>query len=309
MIQNKTDIEKINAFSKKELKEDEVYTFTLTLCDNDIDRDFESFSPAALEQLKTLFVGKTGIFDHSMKSSDQKARIFDTYIETPQGEKTKSGEQLYRLKARAYMLKNEENKTLIDEIEGGIKKEVSVSCSMGSSVCSVCGKDRKKERCSHIGGKSYNGKLCYTVLDNALDAYEFSFVAVPAQRSAGVTKSFKAKEDEILENIIEKVHSGCEIAGLSSAQVKQLGAYIDSLEEDAELGKQYKKELSQQVLRLFAMKLPEIDSKLFGSVVSVMTVNELLGFKEGLEKSDKTAEVQLASAADKAARDYSQFRI
>ena len=36
--------------------------------------------------------------------------------------------------------------------------------------------------------KEYNGKTCYAILDEVTDAYEVSFVAVPAQRGAGVTK-------------------------------------------------------------------------------------------------------------------------
>ena len=41
--------------------------------------------------------------------------------------------------AWAYMLRTEKNADLIAEIEGGIKKEVSVGCSVGRRVCSVCG--------------------------------------------------------------------------------------------------------------------------------------------------------------------------
>lgn len=309
MINTAGDIEKINAFSRKELSEDEVYTFNLTLCDNDVDRDYECFSKEALYGLKDMFKGKTGIFDHSMKSADQKARIFETYVEKAEGEKTKYGGQLYRLKARAYMLNSDENRLLIDEIEGGIKKEVSVSCSMGSAVCSICGKNRKSEPCNHVSGRYYAGKLCYTVLSDAKDAYEFSFVAVPAQRGAGVTKAFDTKEEKPLMDIIEKIHLEKEGTELTSAQVKQLGAYIDSLEEEAKLGKKYKEELCGEVVKLLALRLPEIDSKLFASVASVMTVSELTGFKEGLEKADKTAEIQLAPQENKGKRDYSQFRI
>ena len=105
-----------------------------------------------------MFVGKTGIFDHSMKSADQKARIFETYVEKEAGKKTVDGEDLYVLKARVYMLKNDDNKSLIDDIEAGIKKEVSVSCSMGESVCSVCGKDKRRGGCNHIGGRRYGGR-------------------------------------------------------------------------------------------------------------------------------------------------------
>ncbi len=304
------DLEKINRFSRKELTADELYVFTLTLCDNDIDRDFEKFSLSALNELKELFTGKTGIFDHSMKSADQKARIFETTVEKVQGEVTRTGEQLYRLKAKAYMLKNDENRALIEEIDAGIKKEVSVSCSMGSSVCSICGKNRRAERCGHISGKSYGGKLCFSTLENALDAYEFSFVAVPAQRKAGVTKAFKISEESDMNEIIKTIKSCEGSVELSKSQADSLASYIDNLEEEAQLGEEYKKELSSQVIKLFALHFPQMDSKLFSSVVSVMTVKELLGFKKGFEKTGEAAEPQLAPNGEKPnKKDYSQFKI
>ena len=47
----KTTLEKINRFTRRELGEDEVYTFSVILCDNDIDRDLERFSDEALVTL------------------------------------------------------------------------------------------------------------------------------------------------------------------------------------------------------------------------------------------------------------------
>ena len=50
----------INQFTKRALKEDEVYTFAVRLCDNEVDRDGERFPRATLEELAELFVGKSG---------------------------------------------------------------------------------------------------------------------------------------------------------------------------------------------------------------------------------------------------------
>ena len=69
-------LKRLNEFTRREMSEDEVYIFDVILCDNDIDRDGERFSQNALESLKKLFVGKTGIFDHNPKSGGQTARIF-----------------------------------------------------------------------------------------------------------------------------------------------------------------------------------------------------------------------------------------
>ena len=45
----------INQFTKRALKEDEVYTFAVRLCDNEVDRDGERFPRATLEELAELF--------------------------------------------------------------------------------------------------------------------------------------------------------------------------------------------------------------------------------------------------------------
>ena len=189
-------LEKINKFTRREFSEEELYVFSVILCDNEVDRDKERFSDNALNTLKSLFVGKTGIFDHDPSTSNQTARIFDTELITDDSRTTQNGEPYKYLKASAYMVRTEENKNLIAEIDGGIKKEVSISCSAGKKTCSICGRDRTSEGCSHIRGKSYNGKMCHTVLDDISDAYEWSFVAVPAQVNAGVTKKYTEDAEE-----------------------------------------------------------------------------------------------------------------
>lgn len=188
-------LEKINKFTRREFSEKELYVFDLILCDNEIDRDCERFSDGALEKMSSLFIGKTGIFDHDAAASNQNARIFDTELVTDDSRKTKNGEPYRYLKASAYMVRTDENKNLISEIDGGIKKEVSISCSSAKRICSVCGRDRAREGCEHVKGKLYGGRLCHIILDGVSDAYEWSFVAVPAQVNAGVTKKFTDERD------------------------------------------------------------------------------------------------------------------
>ena len=55
---------------------------------------------------------------------------------------------------------------------------------MERCVCSICGEDINT--CAHKKGEVYGGKVCCAELVNAQDAYEWSFVAVPAQPRAGV---------------------------------------------------------------------------------------------------------------------------
>ncbi len=97
------------------------------------------------------------------------------------------------------------NEDLIKEIQSGIKKEVSVGCSVSRSVCSICGSDSNTDSCHHKKGRKYKGKLCYRELCDPYDAYEWSFVAVPAQRNAGVTKSFNYIKENDMKEIIKSL--------------------------------------------------------------------------------------------------------
>ena len=112
-------------------------------------------------------------------------------------------------------------------------------CLWNQIVCSIGGKDMKTHSCQHIKGRKYKGKLCYGILENPTDAYEWSFVAVPAQRNAGVTKAFSITESENIstQDIIKSVSQGFAV---SQAESQALSRYISELEEAASEIQSYK---------------------------------------------------------------------
>lgn len=242
-------MEKINRFTRRTLSKEEVYAFPVILCDNEIDRDGERFSVSALKDLAKLFIGKTGIFDHNPKGENQTSRIFDTEVKTFPEKITQAGEPYTCIEARAYILRSDKNRDLIDEIDGGIKKEVSVSCSVKEEICSICKQDRRKKMCPHIKGKTYGGKVCHIILNNPTDAYEFSFVAVPAQKNAGVIKCHK--ENSLKNEVAKLLHSYDTV--LSGEAIEKI---VNSLSESEQ--KALKTELSDKLSRRITSQL--IDS-------------------------------------------------
>jgi hypothetical protein len=199
------DIGLINQYSVKTLSPEDVFCFSVILCDNEVDRDNERFVIASLERMAPLFTGKPVLMDHRWSAEKQTARLYRCDLVDLEG-KTALGEQKKGIRGSAYMLRNKVTEPIIEEIEGGILKEVSVGCSMGACKCSICGESFQyywqtgKEICknNHIKGvKSEDGKLCVGDLVDPKDAYELSFVAVPAQPNAGVTKS----EDDLADAI------------------------------------------------------------------------------------------------------------
>lgn len=284
-----SDLALINSYTRRELKKDEVYVFSVVLCDNEIDRDYERFSKESLHKLADLYIGKTGIFDHEAKSENQTARIFSCEVRQIDGKLNSLGEQYLQLVARAYMPRSSKNEDFILNIDSGIVKEVSVSCSVENVTCSICGADMKLAPCRHIKGKKYgdNPIVCHSILDNPIDAYEWSFVAIPAQKDAGVIKGFKSNKVEgadSMHNILKKISLG-ESVNITKNQAIELNNYISDLEQKANDGIIYKNDLQKEVTRLCCIAQPEIETKIINDVAKKMTIEELKAFKKSFEAS------------------------
>lgn len=299
-VLEQTELDLINQYTRRKLSRDEVYIFSVVLCDNEIDREFEKFTKDALEKLAELFVGKTGIMNHDAKSENQLARIFACEVEMLPGKLNSVGEQYYRLVAKAYMPRCEKNNDFILELDSGIKKEVSVGCAVKNMTCSVCGCDVKKNPCDHRKGTLYGDALCYVTLSEPLDAYEWSFVAVPAQKNAGVIKMFHSASKggaNSMSNIMKSLKNG-EAVSISAQQAQELSRLISELERLASEGKEYYNDLKREVMRLCALTQPEINPEVMDSVTSKMDISELKAFKKAFEmKSEEIlpAKPQLAS--------------
>lgn len=229
--------EKIEKYGLTEMDEAKLFTFTVVLCDNEVDRDNERFSIEALYELSKLFLGKSGIFDHEAKASAQSARIYDTFVEKEETRTTSVGEPYHALKAKAYMVRHKENETLIEEISAGIKKEVSVGCQMGKKICSICGSNLSKEPCEHTKEDG-----AHIILENALDAYEWSFVVVPAQKEAGVTKKYVWKENDEIEK--------------NSVRLE-----MEQLQKEAAFGREYRENLLRELMVTALKNHPEVSGE------------------------------------------------
>lgn len=227
------EMELINQFTRKELSAEEVYTFPVVMCDNNVDRDYESFTVDALKELAPMFLGKTVIFDHARSAGNQTGRIYKTEV-VKTAEKTSENEDLYQLTAKVYILKNDSTKDIIDSIDGGILKEVSVSCRATGASCSICGNDYYSGKCEHYAGATYDKKLCTVHLYNPVDAYELSFVAVPAQPGVGVMKWYSGGEKKPLENKKQKGTTNMGYEEASKALAK-LGVDLGAISKDKQL--------------------------------------------------------------------------
>ncbi len=260
------ELEQINLLTKTPLTAEEVYLFSVRLCDNQVDRDGECFTKEALEQLAPLFVGKSGIFDHQWSAKHQTARLYRCEVLPEPGVVAESGEGYCSLKGYAYMLRSEQNAALIADIEAGIKKEVSVSCAVARRVCSICGNDMEDRlHCVHVKGQTYDGVRCVVRLCDPTDAYEWSFVAVPAQKEAGVLKALSLGHfDE----------------AAAQALPQGWGETIKTLQEQAACGRRYLKNLQDEVLRLGLLCRQDMSRDTLLAILQKLDEGELLAMKK-----------------------------
>ena len=136
---------------------------------------------------------------------------------------------------------------------------------MGRIICSVCGSEYGT--CGHLKGEAYDGQVCCAILQEPVDAYEFSFVAVPAQRDAGVLKALGGGK-----------HCLKELAEEFGAQ-----AEYRALLKQAELGKKYQKELEDNVVRLgLALELG-VAEPVLRNLAKTAAAEDLLALKDALE--------------------------
>ena len=249
-------LEAINALAKAELTAEQVYVFSLRLCDDQVDRDHERFDTEALAGLAKLFIGKTGILDHQWSAGNQVARIFETEVVRE--------DRVSYIKAWAYIRRGGRAEELIADIEAGSLKEVSVGCAMGMAVGSVCGSEYGS--CGHRKGEHYDGQLCCAILREPMDAYEFSFVAVPAQRDAGVLKALG--RGKTLKELADEFG----VQGEYRAMFK-----------DARLGRQYAKALQDDVVRLCLSLELGVAEPVLRSVFGNAAGEDLVAVKAALE--------------------------
>ena len=141
-----------------------------------------------------------------------------------------------------------------------------MGCAMGRAVCSICGSEYGS--CGHVKGEHYDGQLCVAILKEPMDAYEFSFVAVPAQPNAGVLKAL-GTGNRTLKELAE-----------------QFGAQSEyrALFKEAQLGREYKKQMAMDVVRLCLSLDLGVEEPTLRAITEKAGAEELMKLKEALEK-------------------------
>lgn len=145
---------------RENISEEDVFAFTIRVCDNAIDKDAERLSVSALYQIAEMLYGKTGIIsDKSIYDKDVVARIYQANVCCDYNKKTIIGEDYQYVEAKAFIIYNDNTKTICKMIQSEQIQEVSIGCAVATH----------KKRVSPDYGE-------YTELRDVTEVYEWAFV-------------------------------------------------------------------------------------------------------------------------------------
>ena len=261
------DLELINKHTIKPLTSDEVYTFKVQICDNDVDRVGDKMTDNFLEQVADNITGVTGLKDHDWSVENQLARLYDAEVVTDDSKLTVLGEPRKYVLGKAYTLSK--YKDYIDSINAGLLKETSISFESEGDVCSICGEPMIKDDCDighckngHIAGHSYDSILCYNKINKLKDILEWSLVAVPCQRNAGIkNKSISIGGNNIMKKAEYLIRQFMSSKAYKEADDDDKATLNEATEsEDVELSEEDIKALVDENSKLKA-KVKELESK------------------------------------------------
>lgn len=129
--------------------------------------------------------------------------------------------------------------------------------------------------------------LCHTILSDITDAYEWSFVAVPAQRNAGVTKQYGGSADHDRITVLQK-------------QLQSQQAQLSAAEED----------IRKELVTLCYLSGQPLQKSLL-QAAERMTFPELLDLRQQLRnevRSTGNSQLQPAEEKQKLLPAYSSFK-
>lgn len=257
------DLTLINQHALAPVSAEDVTIVPIRLANTRLDRAYERFTKACLQRLADTIPGKSLMVAHDY-SQVPVGRVFEAEVRP---DKEHGGHYLF---TRAFM---SNANPLTADVRLGVVKDASVGFMPSERICDICGKDydwyyksagqrtqADDEPCSHIAGRTYDGRLCTLTYGGDLEqmeALEESLVWLGCQQNAGTSPKSaldavtKAEHFDALapaggkENAMEK-----ELAA-ALARVKELEAQVKQLEPLADDGTKYRAWQKSEIARLY----------------------------------------------------------
>lgn len=191
----------VNRYALRALAPEEYASFTLDLCNNQIDRHFSRFPEEELERINDLVPGRPLMERHDLRGTLPRGRFYRSALH-------REGE-VVSVRPEVYVLRTADNQDFILNIEGGVYRETSIGFSFQMPECSVCGKDLRT--CDHVPGRTYGDAACHFIMRGVLEVAEGSVVSSGSQGTGFVREDRDAPLLESLVTAREIFHRPIEI--------------------------------------------------------------------------------------------------
>lgn len=191
----------VNRFALRALAPEEYATFTLDLCNDQIDRHFSRFPEEELARINELVPGRPLMERHDLRGTLPRGRFYRSSLH-------REGEVL-SVRPEVYVLCTAENRDFILNIEGGVYRETSIGFAFELPECSICGKDLRT--CDHVPGRSYGGAMCHFIMRGVIEVAEGSVVSSGSQGTGFVRGGRDAPPFEALTRARDRYHQPIEV--------------------------------------------------------------------------------------------------
>ena len=194
-------VEEVNRFALRPLEREEFEVFTLDLCNDQVDRHHSRFPGEELEKINGMVPGRPLMERHDLKGSLPRGTFFRSRLNRD--------DAVTSVRPDVYVLRTDENKDFILNIEGGMYRETSIGFAFQTPECSVCSSDLRT--CDHVPGRSYGDERCHYVMRDVLEVIEGSVVPSGSQGTGFVAQERALTAPEALEEARRLFHRPIEL--------------------------------------------------------------------------------------------------
>ncbi|HNR29714.1 MAG TPA: hypothetical protein PKI11_02395 [Candidatus Hydrogenedentes bacterium] len=201
-VERRALLDAVNAYTLRPLEPAEFAVFSLDLCHNQVDRHFSRFPDEELEKVDRMVPGRPLMERHDLRGSLPRGTFFRSRLHRD--------EARVSVRPDVYVLRTDDNRDFILNIEGGVYRETSIGFSFRTPECSVCGRDLRA--CDHVPGRSYGDKTCHFILRDVIEVIEGSVVASGSQGTRFVPRENRGlPARDALEFARDRYHTPVEL--------------------------------------------------------------------------------------------------
>jgi len=209
----------VNRYALRPLGQEEFVVFTMDLCNNRVDAHFSRFPDDELAKINGMVPGRPFMERHDTRGSLPRGTFFRSRLF-----RDVSGDYV-SVRPDVYLLANDENRSFISNIEGGIYRSTSIGFSFMHPECSICHKDIRS--CDHMPGRTYGDEMCHYVMRDVVDVLEGSVVYWGSQGTGFVAarRDGRLTLPAALEAARAEYHEPIELAGNQETSMRSAWPY------------------------------------------------------------------------------------